>query len=667
MSEKYERNANHLIDQGSPYLQQHAYNPVNWYPWGNEALKLAREQNKPMIISIGYSACHWCHVMERESFENKEIASIMNEYFINIKVDREERPDVDQVYMNAVQIMQGNGGWPLNCFALPNGKPFWGGTYFRPEQWKELLEQIQFLYVNRNQELLKQADNITRNMHEMIMPPRGEKEEKFSKQDLVRAYERLSYHYDTINGGSKGAPKFPMPTELKFLLRYAFLNKSDEAMRHVRLSLNSMARGGIYDQLGGGFSRYSTDEKWKVPHFEKMLYDNAQLISLYAEAFIVSHDPFYVRIAEESMAFIQREMMSEDGAFYSALDADSEGKEGNYYVWEEDEIDRILGEDAAWAKDYFRIGHEGLWENGKNILLLNPAKNDPQTEISEKADNIRKRLATARNTRVRPGLDDKVLCSWNGLTCKALSDLYLVTGSEHYLSLAKKNAAFILKHLFENGKLHHSWHNGKITAKGFLEDYAFVIEAFIALYQASMDEKWLYKADELMELALSDFYHKDQHIFYYTALKNQELISQTTDLTDMVIPSSVSVMGQNLHLLALYLEKKEYREILDALLDKMQEGIKKHPGAYTNWLNLQMAQLYTTYILTILGDACREKMLELHQRYYPYKAYCPSKRERKLPHQQNRFIEGTTMIYVCTEETCLRPTDDPETAMKQLI
>ncbi len=486
MKNETQQQPNRLIDETSPYLLQHAFNPVDWHAWNAVTLEKAKIQNKLILVSVGYSACHWCHVMAHESFEDEEVAKIMNENFICIKVDREERPDVDQIYMDAVQLISGRGGWPLNCFALPDGRPFWGGTYFPKEQWKEILNSIIQLYSTQREKLLQQASEITEGIkrNDFINPDAGTS--GFDKEMTDDMVQHFSARFDNLEGGSKGAPKFPMPNNLLFLLRYYSQSRKPEFLAHVELTLKKMAAGGIYDQIGGGFARYSVDEHWHIPHFEKMLYDNAQLVSLYSEAYKLTKDEQYKDIIIETLEFVKRELTSPEGGFYSSLDADSEGVEGKYYVWEKNELEDLLGQNAPIIIDYFGIDQDAYWENGKNVLIkavtisqLAEKYNKPEEVVRNLISESREKLLSKRSERARPDLDDKILTSWNGLMVKGYVDAYLATGKNEYLECAVKNANFLLKNMnTPNGGLYRSYKEGKSTVIGFLEDYAFVARSF---------------------------------------------------------------------------------------------------------------------------------------------------------------------------------------------
>ena len=564
---KKKEHNNQLVYETSPYLLQHAYNPVNWHAWNDQTLQKAKDENKPIIVSIGYAACHWCHVMEHESFEDEEVAKVMNDNFICIKVDREERPDVDQVYMDVVHLIGGRGGWPLNCFALPDGRPFWGGTYFPKEQWINLLLQIRELFKNQFDKLKAQASDIEEgvNRNEFYQPAISYSPNKELPDEMV---EMFSTRFDKKEGGTRGAPKFPMPNNYLFLLRYYAQTKKPEILAHVEMTLQKMASGGIYDQVGGGFARYSVDDRWHVPHFEKMLYDNAQLVSLYSEAYKLTGNNFYKQVIVETLDFIKRELTDPEGGFYSSLDADSEGVEGKFYVWTKGEIESVTGNYSEIVKDYFGIDKEALWEDLRNVLVkamtfqdLVLKHNKPQAEIEKIISGCKSNLLRKRTERIRPGLDDKILTSWNGLMLKGYVDAFKSTGNVDYLDIAIRNGEFLINKLKKpDGSLHHNYKNGKSTINGFLEDYAFVIEAFISLYQATFNERWLNEAKDLMDYAILHFSDEKSDLFYFTSNESTDLFARKLELTDNVIPASNSSIAISLFKLGIYFGNTAYIE-----------------------------------------------------------------------------------------------------------
>lgn len=666
------RFTNHLIHESSPYLLQHAYNPVEWHAWNDKTLLKARTLDKMLLISIGYSACHWCHVMEKESFENEEVAKIMNRSFICVKVDREERPDVDQVYMNAVQLITGSGGWPLNCFALPDGRPFFGGTYFRKQQWMQLLENIELLYKNRRQELEEQAGSLTDGVKAAeVVRWKGDKE-IVVKEDLKLAAATIEKQFDLKEGGLGGAPKFPMPVTLDFLLHYWHFSTEENIRGYIRLTLRKMAFGGIYDQAGGGFARYSTDAHWKVPHFEKMLYDNAQLVSVYSKAWLAFRDNLYKETVEDTLQFIKRELTSPEGGFYSALDADSEGEEGKFYTWDAAEISQLLGSQADLIKKYYHVGGKGLWEKGKNILLhtLSPEEFAKEQGLQPSAFKTilkpaRGKLLKARSNRVRPGLDNKILTSWNALMMKGYVDAYRALGREEYLECARKNAKFIIDNLMgDDGKLAHTFNRGRNKINGFLEDYAMLADSLLELYSVSFEEEYLRKALLLAEYAILHFHNPENGLFFVTSDLDAPLIARKQEVYDNVIPSSNSVMAKVLHILGLVFEREDLATISDRMVEAVKEQAVKYPSSFANWNSVMIAKAWPYYTVVVTGPECRERAAGIRKDYHPEIFICGSEKSSKLPVFKERFVEGETKIYVCTGNECKLPTSSVEEAVK---
>ncbi|MBT5529898.1 MAG: thioredoxin domain-containing protein, partial [Cytophagia bacterium] len=586
---KVHKHSNALIHESSPYLLQHAHNPVNWHPWGEEALIKAKKENKPLLISIGYSACHWCHVMERESFENEEVAILMNEKFICIKVDREERPDVDNLYMNAVQLMTQQGGWPLNAFAMPDGRPFYGGTYFPKDKWIGVLKQVSELYNKQHNRVEEYAEQLLSGISQMNLIE--EKSDNVLTAELAeKANKNLLNAMDTVLGGLNSSNKFPMPVVFQYLLDYSILSKNEDASKQLYITLNNMAKGGIYDQIGGGFARYSTDKQWKAPHFEKMLYDNAQLVSLYSHAYQKSKNPSYKKVVYETIDFLQRELMSEEYGFYSALDADSEGEEGTFYVWTEKEIDDILGDDSKLFKAYYQVGKEGLWEKNHNILLIRDDLKSiagkfqiEEKEAEEKIKASAKKVLEARGKRIRPGLDDKMLCSWNALMLSALVDAYNSFSDEKFLKLAENNARFIQDKFIIEDQLMRNYKNGKSSINAFLEDYSLLIQAFLDFYQSTFDIHYLNQAVKLNEFVLANFRDPKSSYFTFSNTHSNELVAKHIDVGDNVIPSPNSVMAHNLFKLGKILGRTDYLEHANQMLLGVQSKIQEHPAYHANW------------------------------------------------------------------------------------
>jgi len=664
---------NNLINSSSPYLQQHAHNPVRWYPWGEEALQKAREEDKPIIISIGYSACHWCHVMERESFENQEIAELMNEGFVCIKIDREERPDIDQVYMEAIQAMGINGGWPLNVFTLPDQRPFYGGTYFQPRQWTHILKSIMKAYQEQRDKLVDSASGFTRALamsdtEKYRLDSQGI---MIDESRLGRMVEALMEHVDLEKGGLKGAPKFPNPGIWRFLLVANVILKREDLQDAVMLALDKMAAGGIYDQVGGGFARYSVDDRWFAPHFEKMLYDNGQLLSLYSYAYQITGKRRYEEVIKETVGFVERELTSPEFGFYSALDADSEGKEGSFYIWESAELDDLLSDDAEIIRSYYGILEDGNWEGGQNILHTTVSeeqfaslKGIRTDAFRAKLNSARKRLLERRAKRERPGLDDKILAGWNGLMLKGLIDAYNALGEEKYLTLALKNASFIRDRMMNEGRLQRSQSE---KMPGYLEDYALVIEAFFAVYQVTFDQEWLDCCILLTNRAIGNFYDDEEELFYFTDKDAEALIARKKEIFDNVIPASNSVMAQNLFLLGKLLENERYQAISEKMISKMTTLLMKEPRYVANWgtlytlLNRPMAEI------AIVGEQHRTIAREIQRQFRPHIVLAASEDEGDLPILQNRnAIDGKTTLYVCFNKSCKLPVFSVKEALEQL-
>ncbi len=671
--EKEMKNTNHLIDQTSPYLLQHAYNPVDWYPWGEEALKKAEDENKLILISIGYAACHWCHVMEHESFEDSSVAAYMNEHFVAIKVDREERPDIDQVYMNAVQLLSGSGGWPLNCIALSDGRPIYGGTYFPKNQWLNLLEQVGDFVKKNPEKAEEQAAALTAGVQNSELIQLQEEASKHTKGDLVKIWDNWKPKMDFNQGGIDRSPKFPLPVSYEYLLQYHFLSKDESALNITEVTLDKMADGGIYDQIGGGFARYSTDAKWKVPHFEKMLYDNGQLVGLYARAFQHSKNPYYKQIVEESLGFIKREMTSDEGGFYSSLDADSEGEEGKFYVWKAEELDAVLGEESALIKEFYNVSESGNWESN-NILYRTRSKEDVANKYGLGLDQFDQKLAKAkkallkeRSKRIRPGLDDKILCAWNALMLKGYVDAYRSIEGDEYLSMAEESALFILENFKRaDGGLNRNYKNGHSSINGFLDDYAFTIEALIGLYQATFDEKWLIEADLLMVYALAHFGDENSMMFFYTSDEDKALVARKMEVTDNVIPSSNSAMAKNLYILGKLLYKDEYIDRSVQMLNNVKEQTSTGMSYYANWDILLSWLVSEPFEVVIVGKDYLAMRKEFDQHFLPNVFLAGGRIEGKLPILENKLVKGATTIYVCQNKVCKLPTASVQDALKQL-
>ena len=675
MQNKPSKIANSLIDETSPYLLQHAYNPVNWLPFNDKAFEKAKKENKPLLISIGYSACHWCHVMEHESFEDAEVAALMNKHFINVKVDREERGDVDMLYMQAVQLMTGRGGWPLNCFVLPDGRPFYGGTYFKKEQWKNILKNLAGIYKDDPDKVNKYADELTAGIKQSELITTTVKEDKdFNITILKDSVSKWKTRMDNEQGGPNRSPKFPLPSNYVFLLRYALLEGDNELLNHVNLTLTKMAFGGINDQLHGGFSRYSTDMIWKVPHFEKMLYDNAQLISLYSEAYTLTKNELYRSVAIETLNFVKAEWFTEEGGFFSAYDADSDGVEGKYYVWRKEDLEDLLGEQFKLFSTYYEINDTGYWEEGNYILMR--SENTAAILVEHQIDKaeLEKRITACKEilkretlSRIKPGLDDKIITSWNAMMCSACAKAYLAFGDTQFKDMALSSIKFITLHLsLPNNKLLRTYKNGHAKIDAFLEDYAFVIEAQLNCYLISQDEIYLQKAEKLTEFCLTEFHNPASELLYYTGKSATPLVVRTSECSDNVMPASNSQMALNLFYLGTYLGKPHWvntsKNMLKVVLPEMQE----YGAGYSNWACLALHLLHPNKELVIVGNHVNEILLKLWQHGLTNTIFVVNANESDLPLVKNRFVAGQTTIYVCEGNTCQLPVTSVHEALNLL-
>lgn len=667
---------NELIHETSPYLLQHAHNPVNWFAWSKEVVKKAQAENKLLLISIGYSTCHWCHVMEKECFENEAVAKVMNQHFISIKVDREERPDVDQVYMNALQLMTGSGGWPLNIVALPDGRPVWGGTYLNKERWIEVLLQLQNLQKKQPQKLLEYASKLLEGIKTMDLVSKSSENLNFKDFDYKELLSGWSRQFDHTYGGSKGAPKFMMPNNLHFLMRYAFQNKDKSLLDYVNLSLTKMAYGGIFDHINGGFSRYSVDERWHVPHFEKMLYDNAQLVSLYSDAFLIHKNPLFKEVVYQTLEFIKRELTDEEGGFYSALDADSVNEfgileEGAYYAFTKEELQEELKGDFQLFSDFYNINSFGKWEKEHYVLIRTQSDEEfckkhylTLSEFKIKKTHWSETLLKHRTTKNRPRLDNKIICSWNAMMIKACVDAYKAFNEQEFLEMALKNASFICLNLWPNEqKLMRTYTSGKAANEGFLEDYAHLISAFIAVYESTFNELWVKRANKLITICYQDFFDNYSGMFFYSSTRGEQLISKTIEVRDNVIPSSNSIIANVLQWLGTFYDNTKYTNTSQLMLSSILKELKNHPQGFSNWLDLQLNFSHPFYELVICGTKAIEKLTAVNSQYLPNKLLAGTTQQSNLPLFRNRFEEGKTNLYLCTHGTC----NLPETRVSKLI
>ncbi len=681
---------NRLQYETSPYLLQHAHNPVDWFAWKPEAFERAKKENKPILVSIGYSTCHWCHVMERESFEDPKVAAFMNEHFINIKVDREERPDVDQIYMEACQIISGAGGWPLNCFLLPDGRPFYAGTYYPPKpihnrpSWSQLLQHMAKVYRDEPQNVQAQADQLTQiigSSDSTFFPGSQlglEKDSLFDQASVHKVFEQLRQSFDREAGGFGGAPKFPASMSMEFLLHYYFHTGEKEALQHVEFSLQKMIRGGIYDQLGGGFARYATDKAWLIPHFEKMLYDNALLVGLLSDLYNLSGKAIYKKTIEESLHFIQNEMTHPEGGFYSALDADSEGVEGKFYVWDKKEIEDALNDPelSEIFCTYYGVTEAGNWEE-KNILwrpnslqALSEKYGRTEESLTAGLEQAKTRLFEVRAKRPRPGLDDKILLNWNALQLIAYAKAFKALGLETYKQAALKNYAFIKKALLQEDGLHffHTYKDGQSQYNAFLDDYSYWIAALLELYAITFDLDFVREAEKYTDLVLNDFFDPQSNTFFYTSEKQKDIPMRKKELFDSSTPSGNSSMLQNLLRLGLLLGNSRYRTIAEEMLANLKQAVVKYPSSFARWAAALLGKAYPAYEIAVIGPDAQNKGMDLHAHYLPNVVIMAHESSLEdFPLLSGRETGEGTLIYVCREYACQLPQKEVGAAIRQIV
>jgi len=662
---------NRLVDETSPYLLQHAHNPVDWYPWGDKAFERAREEDKPVLVSIGYSACHWCHVMEHESFEDEATAQIMNDNFINIKVDMEERPDVDQIYMTFVQLTTGRGGWPMTVFLTPDKLPFFGGTYFPPQprygmpSFRQVLTSIAEAYRDRRDEIMTSANDILGELRRASILSPGSS--PLSAELCDAAFEGFSRSFDAKNGGFGGAPKFPPSMSMEFLLRYWKRTGNERALEMVELTARKMAAGGIYDHLGGGFHRYSVDAVWLVPHFEKMLYDNAQLVRVYLHLYQITKDDFYKRVAVETLEYVRREMLDRSGGFYSTQDADSEGEEGKYFVWTPAEVESILGEgDAQVFNFFYDISEDGNFE-GKNILNIRftidatakALKLAPE-EVEAILDRGWRTLFEAREKRIKPHRDEKVLTAWNGMMLAAFADAAAVLGNDAYLDVANRNADFLLNDLRREGRLLRTWKDGTAKLDAYLEDYANLADGLLELFQVSGDMNCLTEARALSDAMIDKFWDKENGGFYFTADDHEELIVRNKDFTDNATPSGNSVAADVMLKLAKITGDESYERYATKVMTISAGQARRYPPGFGRALSAVEFSLTPTREIVLVNDITRELSTEVWSRFIPNKVVLKTSDGQtsnvSLPLLEGRqAIEGKPTAYVCENFVCNRP------------
>ncbi|NCI48809.1 thioredoxin domain-containing protein [Sediminibacterium roseum] len=671
---------NALIHETSPYLLQHAHNPVNWYPWGEEALAKAKAEDKPILVSIGYAACHWCHVMERESFEDESTAALMNEYFINIKIDREERPDLDHIYMDAVQAMSGSGGWPLNVFLTPDTKPFFGGTYFPPVRaynrasWKEVLEGIHKSYVEKKNEIIAQAENLTAHLLSSNGFGIGKAgaDVPFSEENLQVIAEGILLNADTEWGGFGKAPKFPQSFSIQYLLRHYHFTKQDAALKQALLSLDKMVDGGIYDQLGGGFARYSTDNEWLAPHFEKMLYDNALLVGVLAEAYQVTKNPKYADTIRQTLAFTEREMLSEEGGFYSALDADSEGVEGKFYVWGKAEIDDLLGADAPLFESFYDVSEQGNWEHVNILRILKPmdvfaAEQGLETAaVAQKLAAAREILFQQRSRRIRPQLDDKILLGWNALMNTAYAKACAALGDEAYREMAVRNMQFLeSKFTLPNGSWHHTYKNGTARIPAFLDDYAYLIQSYINLQEITGSGEYLTKAEKLAAWVIEHFEEEETGFFFYTNKHQQDVIVRKKEVYDGAVPSGNAVMCHNLLYLSIVFDQPSWGEHAHRLLNLLNNAVTRYPGSFGVWAMARQLVTKGMVEIAIAGTHAKDALPALLAKFVPNKIVQTQETNSAFfPLLAGKTGVGEkTAFYLCKNYACQAPFLELETLL----
>lgn len=666
------QHTNRLANESSPYLLQHAHNPIDWYPWGDEAFAKAQEENKLMLISIGYSSCHWCHVMEREAFSNPEVAEFMNTHYVCVKVDREERPDVDQIYMNAVQIISRSGGWPLNCLTLPDGRPVFCGTYFPTNNWLDILKSLHFTWMSEPKRVEQVAQELMEGIAQTEIITTKTETDLLGSETLFSLIANWQRHFDERYGGLKGSPKFAMPESIRFLLQYAWTYSDQHILHHVQNTLQKIAISGIYDQLGDGFFRYSVDEMWHVPHFEKMLYDNALMLNLYSEGYKHFKSSMYKYLVYQTVEFMERELLSPQGGFYSAIDAESDGVEGLYYTFTKVETDRILGQDAELGAMLFGITASGNIEGRNAIRIASTVKDAScvfrmdEESIGQKVEPIKQKLLEFRSQRVRPAIDDKQLTSWNALAISGLIDAYWAFDDNRFLELALKVTNFIQTHLLKDDQqLFRVYCKGKTTIPGFLDDYAFLTEVFIKLYKATFDEVWLLKANALTEHVIKQFHCLQSGMFYYSDKQTTDTIIRKMELVDGVLPSSGAVMAHNLVELSVYFNNDEYAQLAAQMQQNIIEQVA-HGGPYVyKWASLLLYSDLSPAQVIASGTWGEEKLkaiLSATQR--PHILPYLFTKDSKIPLRE--VSVGEEQISICSQGVCKPMYDNVEEVINSL-
>ena len=673
---------NRLIAETSPYLLQHAHNPVDWYPWGEEALQKAKTEDKPILVSIGYAACHWCHVMERESFENEETAALMNAYFVNIKIDREERPDLDHIYMDAVQAMTGSGGWPLNVFLLPDGRPFYGGTYFPPVpafnrgSWQDVLNGVHEAYTKRKHEMEAQAENLTQHLvnANSFGISTTTAATVFTKENCDLIAANILKQADTTWGGFGKAPKFPQVFSIQYLLRHYHFTQDTAALQQALLSLDKMIDGGIYDQIGGGFARYSTDVEWLAPHFEKMLYDNALLIGVLSEAYLLTREERYAAVIRQTIGFVERELLHPDGGFYSALDADSEGVEGKYYTWRYNEVVAVLGADAVLFCAYYDITSKGNWEHTNILRVTKPFKafaaehHIDEATLAMLLQDGREKLLAVRAGRIRPLLDDKILLNWNALMITALCKAYAALLEPQYLQLAEKGIGFLEQHCVAEGNWKHSYKNGVAKIPAFLDDYAYLIQAYIVLQEITGEINYLQHAKKLTVFVIDSFGEENGWYCYYTQHGQQDIVVRKKEVYDGATPSGNAVMAENLLYLGVVYDQPDWRKRAEQMVESLGTAIVRYPTSFGVWASVIQQQVAGVNEIVAAGKAVSQSMPKILNNYIPNKILLSTSVDNEeIVLLRGKYPENGVMFYLCRNYICEADMKTPEAILEKII
>jgi hypothetical protein len=661
---------NELIHETSPYLLQHAHNPVNWKPWSEGAFELAKNENHLIVLSVGYSTCHWCHVMEEESFEDLEVAKLMNEKFISIKVDREERPDLDMVYQTALQLVNGTGGWPMNAIILPNGSPIYLGTYHEKEEWKSILTKFNEEFENNPEKIREYASKLANGVQEVYEQPAKQMANTVTTDKIITGIKEWSSLWDVTWGGNQGQRKFILPTNLNMLLDYSVLQQDADAKIHVLNTLDKVSHGGIYDHVDGGFFRYSTDDKWKVPHFEKMLYDNAQMINLLSKAYKLTGNEAYADVVKETFKFLKTEMRNESGGYFSAMDADTNGEEGVYYVWKQKELQELLGDDFELFSKFYGIQDNEVWENGNFVLnntiskaIFSKESNLELSELQNKIKQWKGILSTARQKRAKPSKDYKIITSWNALLIDGLLEAYMAIGDEKYLTEAISIFEYIKANNYKNDVLVHSFTTDSKQKEVFLEDYAFLAKSSFALYEVTLNISYLEISKELMTTAI-DKYKSESELFYYNV--SSELVPKIINTSDGVVPSANAIMAQNLFRIGHLEYNTEYLKKANAMGALLVSDFENYAVSYGTWGSLFLQQAYPFYEIAVVGSNAKDLITQINTTYLANTLLVGSSLSSEISLFKDRYDNADTFIYVCQNNTCKLPVKTVEEAFTQI-